>query len=202
MTTKECILYETLELFSNKGFESVSMRDIGAAVGIRESSIYKHYSGKQAILDAIIEKALYEIDKMFVDLNVPDTNDVTSISRYQSMELEEVANLCSEMLLKQKKNNIVMKFRKFLTIEQFHNESLRDIFIEIFMNRQLMYIEKVFQNLLEFDVLKGESAKMMALQFYSPFFLLQYKLQDDEENLEMEIKECIISFLREHLKGE
>ena len=51
MTTKEQILYEALTMFAKNGFEAVSMRDIGAAVGIRESSIYKHYSGKKAIMD-------------------------------------------------------------------------------------------------------------------------------------------------------
>ena len=70
MKTKEKILFEALELFSNNGFEAVSMRDIGAKVGIRESSIYKHYSSKQDILDAIVKRAMEEIDNILVELDV------------------------------------------------------------------------------------------------------------------------------------
>lgn len=45
MNTKERILQESLTLFSIRGYEAVSMREIGRSVGIKESSIYKHYSG-------------------------------------------------------------------------------------------------------------------------------------------------------------
>ena len=43
MTTKERIRYEALNLFSEKGFDTVSVRDIASAVGIKESSLYNHY---------------------------------------------------------------------------------------------------------------------------------------------------------------
>lgn len=53
--TKERIFDESLELFSKKGYEAVSVREIAREVGIRESSIYNHYKNKEAILDAIID---------------------------------------------------------------------------------------------------------------------------------------------------
>lgn len=199
MTTKERILQETLELFSSNGFEAVSMRDIGAAVGIRESSIYKHYSSKQAIMDAIVKRAMEEIDNMLAELHVPNPNINASVSQYVNMKFEDIATLCSDMLLKQRNNEIVSKFRQLLTIEQFRNEEFRKIYIEVFMERQLKYNEKVFEYLLHLGVLRGDSPKMMALQFYSPFFLLQYKLQDEEE-LKIELNKHIVSFLNEYLK--
>lgn len=44
--TRELIMQEALDLFAAKGYAAVSMRDIAAAVGIRASSIYHHFSGK------------------------------------------------------------------------------------------------------------------------------------------------------------
>ena len=198
MTTKERILYETLELFSNNGYEAVSMRDIGAAVGIRESSIYKHYAGKGAILDAIVEKATKEINQMHEQLKVPNLDSMESVSQYANMKIEDVAELCTEVLLQQKRNDVVSKFRKFLTIEQYRNATLRRLYIEMFIERQLKYNEKVFAYLIQAGVLEGHSPQMMALQFHAPFFLLQYQFQDDEERLEAELKAYIVSFLREH----
>lgn len=202
MTTKERILQESLGLFSNNGFQAVSMRDIGAAVGIRESSIYKHYSNKQAIMDAIVVRAMEEIDGMLTTLHVPNPEIYESVSRYSNMEFEEIAKLCSDMLLKQRENEFVSKFRQILTIEQYRNEKLQNIYIEVFMERQLKYNEKVFEYLLNQGLLQGDSAKMMALQFYAPFFLLQYKFQGDEDELRRVLNKHIVSFLKEHLKGE
>ena len=57
ITTKERILEEALKLFSVSGFEGVTIRNIADAVEIRNSSLYKHFSSKQEIFDAIVEKA-------------------------------------------------------------------------------------------------------------------------------------------------
>lgn len=43
MTTKDNIIEQALRLFSAKGFEAVSVRDIARAVGIKESSLYYHF---------------------------------------------------------------------------------------------------------------------------------------------------------------
>lgn len=201
MTTKERILMESLDLFSKNGFKEVSMRDIGAAVGIRQSSIYKHYSSKQDIMEAIVKMAIDEIDNIIGELEVPNPNMDTSIKKYVDMKFEDIANLCSDMVLKQRDNEIISKFRQILTMEQYRNAELQKIYTEVFIDRQLKYNEKVFEYLLNVGVLKGDSPKMMALKFYSPFFLLQYRLQDDEEELKIALKEFIINFLKEYLKG-
>lgn len=54
MTTKEQILEEALKLFSVKGYDAVSVRDILRAVGIKESSLYYHFKNKQDIFDTIV----------------------------------------------------------------------------------------------------------------------------------------------------
>ena len=40
--TKEIILFESLKLFADKGYDGVTVRDIAAEVGIKQSSLYKH----------------------------------------------------------------------------------------------------------------------------------------------------------------
>ena len=44
-TTKERIIYESLRLFSEKGYDGVSMREIAAAVEIKAASLYAHFDG-------------------------------------------------------------------------------------------------------------------------------------------------------------
>ena len=53
MKTKEKILRAAVRLFSDRGYDKVSMRDIAAAVGIKAASIYNHYSSKEELLKSI-----------------------------------------------------------------------------------------------------------------------------------------------------
>lgn len=49
------IIKKAIELFSKKGCNGVSMREIAKGVGIRESSIYNHYKSKDEIIDSIFD---------------------------------------------------------------------------------------------------------------------------------------------------
>ena len=55
-STRDRILTEALALFAKSGYGGTSMRDLARQVGIRESSLYNHFPGKAAILEAIVEK--------------------------------------------------------------------------------------------------------------------------------------------------
>ena len=55
--TREVIMQAALSLFAVRGYAAVSMRDIASAVGIRPSSIYYHFSAKQELFDALVQKA-------------------------------------------------------------------------------------------------------------------------------------------------
>jgi AcrR family transcriptional regulator len=48
------IRYAALELFARLGYEATTMADIGAAVGIRGPSLYKHVASKQDVLVEIM----------------------------------------------------------------------------------------------------------------------------------------------------
>lgn len=53
--TKERILEAATRLFSERGYNGVSVRDLARAVGIKESSLYNHFPGKDAIVSEIYE---------------------------------------------------------------------------------------------------------------------------------------------------
>ena len=53
--TKDRIFQAAVRLFSERGYNGVSMRDLAGAVGIKESSLYNHFSGKDAIISSIYD---------------------------------------------------------------------------------------------------------------------------------------------------
>jgi AcrR family transcriptional regulator len=56
LSTRERILAEALSLFADAGYGGASMRELARRVGIRESSLYNHFPGKAAILEAIVNE--------------------------------------------------------------------------------------------------------------------------------------------------
>ena len=54
--TKERILQRALELFADRGFDAVSVRQIVGSLGLTEATLYAHYRSKRALLDAILER--------------------------------------------------------------------------------------------------------------------------------------------------
>ena len=70
-STKERIINTAIMLFSDRGYDSVSMRDIAAEVGIKAGSIYNHFPSKVGIL-----KSLYELYARERSLVFPDIKDV------------------------------------------------------------------------------------------------------------------------------
>ena len=57
LPTRERLLDAALARFSREGWGGTSIRDLARDVGIRESSVYKHFASKQAIFDALLERA-------------------------------------------------------------------------------------------------------------------------------------------------
>jgi AcrR family transcriptional regulator len=55
LNTKDRILEAAVQLFSDRGYDSVSMRDIANLVGIKAPSIYNHFGSKQELLYTIFD---------------------------------------------------------------------------------------------------------------------------------------------------
>ena len=54
--TKQKILECAVDLFAVKGFTETTIRELAAAVGLKEASIYNHFPSKNAILEYIIDE--------------------------------------------------------------------------------------------------------------------------------------------------
>jgi AcrR family transcriptional regulator len=53
--TRQAILDAALDLFADKGYFGTSLRDVAAAVGVRESALYNYFAGKEALFDALLD---------------------------------------------------------------------------------------------------------------------------------------------------
>ena len=68
------ILQSALELFSNKGYDATSVREICEAAGITKPTLYHFYKSKDGVYRALVDGALDEFRRgVFAALEVPGT---------------------------------------------------------------------------------------------------------------------------------
>ncbi|MCC3316465.1 TetR/AcrR family transcriptional regulator [Nocardia africana] len=68
-STKDAIREAAIRLFSNKGFEQTSLREVADAVGITKASLYYHYASKLDLLIAIIEPIFDDMKRVVDELD-------------------------------------------------------------------------------------------------------------------------------------
>ena len=172
MSTKKKILDEALTLFSEKGYANVFVADIAGAVGIKAPSLYKHYKSKQDIFNAILEEMKSNYDKQAQSLNMNGNNATADAMVFSDVSEDGLVQMGVGLFMYFLHDEYVQKFRKMLTIEQFQNSELAEMFTKQYADEPLNYQSAMFSMLCAGGVLKEFNPDVMALQFYAPIYMI------------------------------
>ena len=170
--TKQRILNKALELFAAKGYDSVSVGEIAGAVGIKAPSLYNHFSGKQAIFDAIVEStaAQYEADTGKIDIHVENAaRDVLVFAEITAEGLFEKVRQIFEYSLH---NQRIRRFRRMMTMEQFRSPELAALYSERYVDRVLAYHAGIFRALMASGEIRPQDPDTLAMMYTAPVLTL------------------------------
>lgn len=170
--TKRIILKKALELFSESGYDAVSVGEIARAVGIKAPSLYNHFPSKQAIFDAIVEETSKEFEKNTDEVAIHVQNsdrDVTVFSKITEDALVEKVHQIFNISLHDE--NIAL-FRKMMTIEQFRSDELSKLYSERYVERIVAYHAGIFKSLIAAGELKKEDPYTLAMMYVAPIIML------------------------------
>ncbi len=118
-----------MRLFSTLGYNAVGVEMIAAAVNVTPPSLYKHFKGKQEILEEIVNRAEENYHRHLipvVNFTDEEINDF-DIDRFTKIVMSQIENLLHD--------NVIKSVRKLFIIEQYRNERIR-----------MMHIKNTFEN--------------------------------------------------------
>ena len=195
MNTKEKIIDEALTLFSEKGYANVFVGDIADRVGIKEPSLYKHYKNKKAIFDAIIEEMNRRFTEQAKAMQINGTDAAADAGIYKNLSEDQLIKLGREFFLYYLHDDYNRKFRKMLTLEQFHDMDLAKMYSKLYVDDPLSYQGMLFGFMVMAGVLQTDNVQVMTLHFYSPIYFM-LTICDREPDREPEM----LKLLDEHIK--
>lgn len=183
-STKDIILDVAIELFAEKGYNRVSIREIAKAVGIKGSSIYNHFKSKEEIMETMLNLYKEESDKYFSGFYM----DANIDSLIESVPMEEMLEKSLFMSLGFMVVPRVNRLFKVITSELSYNCKCRDFFLQEFIVVPRVILKEIFGKLAERGRVKSEDPELLAMEFYS--FVI-YKFYEDyilrgENNMDFE----------------
>lgn len=100
---EKAIVEAAIRLFSQAGFDGVSMRSIAAAAGVSKANIYHHFGSKQALYQAIIQQSAAELSVLVEGLEESDGELEVSISEFAEAHLKHLLSneLTSRLMLRE-----------------------------------------------------------------------------------------------------
>lgn len=182
--TRDKIIYQALTLFSIRGYEGISMRDIASAVGIKASSLYNHFKSKEDIFKSIFDEMSKSYMELVGKMQLPYEKTDEIADKYMQLSEEILLVIIKEIFLFFLNDDFASKFRRMLTIEQFQCKQAKDAFLKFLIDDPIDFQKMLFGDMIEQGGFLMCDSYIMAIHFYSPIFMILSKydhLPDKEE---------------------
>lgn len=173
--TRQEILRAALDLFSQKGYYGTSIREIAEKVGIRKSSIYNHFQGKEHLFEVLLsEYGPGSIARTFHNsFDYCDIEDPYSFLKGFCKKILELIKRPDEQ-----------KILKIMLVEH-NNELVRDAIKEKLFNEKRIMLAEFFNHMIEEGKIKKGDPLTYANEFIGQMIFLRIlhllHVMEDEE---------------------
>ena len=156
---KELIIQKALELFSEKGFAAVSMRDLADSVGISVSTIYHYYKSEQTLFqDMIVQANALTAKARDAFFQV--------LSQTEKVECEPFVHAGVMFATTYLRNEKIDPLLRMLESERFHEQAAEDAWQQMLFSGPMAHEAKVFEMLSARGEIRETDAERLALEYH------------------------------------
>ena len=193
-TTKSKILDEALVMFAENGYKGTNLRELAARLGLSKSALYKHYTSKEAIWNALLDRMIIYYEERFGSAEHLPKQPVSG---------EELLALSMRMIEFTVYDERIILTRKLLLTEQFHDERVCSLATKYFLYGTQNIFATIFQEMMEEGLMKKDDAKMLAFMFTAPISsLIQLctREPDKQEEVMQRAEAFVKYFITNHVR--
>ena len=86
----ERILVAARDLFTERGFDGVSIRDIAGRSGVSKANVFHHFTSKAALYDEVLDDARMIFDRLITHLDDAQAPFAVRLERFATAHLEQM----------------------------------------------------------------------------------------------------------------
>ena len=168
---KEEILIVALHLFARDGYEAVSVSQIAGELEMTKGALYRHYKSKRDIFDCIVQRMEQQDGEQARENEVPEESIEKTPEEYQNVSLDDFVEYSKSMFEYWTVDDFASSFRKMLTLEQFRNEEMQNLYQQYLVSGPTEYVKDLFDNM------EIKNPEENAVKFYANMFFY-YNMYD------------------------
>lgn len=172
MTTKEKIMDVALHMFSERGYEAVSIRDICGEVGIKESTLYYHFKNKMDILDSLIAKFKDYINGLLSHIDEMPQMPSGKTKKKNAGSTDIIDSYMMDSYLFDPFCNLMIRL---MMIEQFHNEEMRALYEKTMFTDPYDIYLRVFRMLATRGAIPEPQVDAIVRRYHAYMTMLTYR---------------------------
>ena len=161
---KEEILIVALHLFARDGYEAVSVSQIAGELDMTKGALYRHYKSKRDIFDCIVQRMEQQDSEQARQNEVPEESIEKVPEEYQNVSVEDFVGYSKSMFEYWTEDDFASSFRKMLTLEQFRNEEMQNLYQQYLVSGLTEYVKDLFKNM------EIKNPEENAIKFYANMF--------------------------------
>ena len=152
---------------------------MAASLELVKSGIYKHYESKEAIWNALLDRMIAYYGERFGSAEhlppVPDS-------------LQGLVEMTMRMVDFTVHDEMIIKTRKLLAIEQYRDDRARDLATKHFLTGLTEMFTRIFSGMMEKELLRRDDPEMLAFAYTAPISALIHLCDREPEKTEDAIR--------------
>ena len=186
MNTKEKIIKQALILFSENGYEGVSVAMIAERCSIKAPSLYKHFKSKKEIFEEVYNHSCKKLDAVISQIALKESEEKNISEDILFNKQKEIVNLLIH-------DDEIKRLRCLMKLS--NDSQIKAMYSKRFFDQIINYHATIFSSLIEKKIMINESPSALALLYDSPIIVVL-----DELDRHPEREEELLNRLYEHCK--